>query len=148
MLTNIKDGLAKCSICGGAFKLDADKHYISRDDGEVGVVTLFKAQPEGQLYDTFDCPHCGCQNMVQKRKRAICESVLLEETVETEEQVEVEEPDCMGYHQNYIQKCLECDFKEKCKAITDGPACEGTGPDCQVPCPGIEDCPLCKKQEE
>lgn len=155
-MVEVKNGQAKCGICGHMFPLMADKHYISRDDGQVGVVAMFKSLPEDQLYDTFDCPNCGCQCVVQKRKRALCESVLLEETVETEEQVEgqmeiqteSEEPDCMGYHQNYIQKCFECAFKDKCKAIADGPACEGTGPDCSVPCPGVENCPKCKNPEQ
>lgn len=88
MMIDIKDGQGKCAVCGERFPLVVDKHYVSRDDGQVGVVAMFKALPEDQLYDTFDCPHCGCQNVVQKRKRAICESILLEETVETDEQVE------------------------------------------------------------
>lgn len=83
-MAEIRDGQAKCGICGQLFPLVIDKHYISRDDGQVGVAALFKSLPEDQLYDTFDCPYCGCQNVVQKRKRAICESVLLEGAVEVD----------------------------------------------------------------
>lgn len=84
-MIEIKNGQAKCSVCGGTFPLVVKEHYISRDDGQVGVVALFKAQPEDQLYDTFDCPHCGCQNIVQKRKR-----MYIPCGIEVEEEAEVQ----------------------------------------------------------
>lgn len=86
-MAEIRDGQVKCGICGQMFPLVVDGHYISRDDGKVGVVAMFQSHPEDQLYDTFDCPHCGCQNVVQKRKRRVTD-VLIGEEVEGAEQIE------------------------------------------------------------
>lgn len=58
----------KCKICGCEFVPVIDKHYIARDNGESGLTTAFKSV-EGNLYDTFDCPACGCQVIAQERKR-------------------------------------------------------------------------------
>lgn len=62
----------KCKICGCEFNPIADKHYVSRDNGKVGIVAAFQANLEDKLYDTFDCPECGCQVIAQERKRAYC----------------------------------------------------------------------------
>ena len=51
-----------CRICGYEFKGTKESHYISRDDSETGIATLAKKQ-EPKLYDTFDCPICGCQEV-------------------------------------------------------------------------------------
>lgn len=50
----------KCKICGCEFNPIVDKHYVSRDNGKIGIVATFQANPEDKLYDTFDCPECGC----------------------------------------------------------------------------------------
>lgn len=63
------EGMAKCKICDRSFALIAEKHYIARDAAETGLATAFGKTPEAELYDAFDCPHCGCQNIMQKRKR-------------------------------------------------------------------------------
>lgn len=34
-----------------------------------GLAVAFGSEPEEKLYDTFDCPSCGCQIVVQERKR-------------------------------------------------------------------------------
>lgn len=47
----------------------ADCHYISRDGGKVGVIATFQSNQEERIYDTFDCPECGCQCVAQERKR-------------------------------------------------------------------------------
>ena len=60
--------MIKCKVCGCEFTPVIDKHYITRDNGESGISTAFK-QVEGNLYDTFDCPACGCQIVAQQRKR-------------------------------------------------------------------------------
>lgn len=60
--------MLECKICGCKFPPVIDKHYISRDNGESGVSTVLR-KVEGNLYDTFDCPSCGCQMIVQERKR-------------------------------------------------------------------------------
>lgn len=60
--------MIKCKVCGCEFTPVIDKHYIARDNGESGLTTAFK-HTEGNLYDTFDCPACGCQIIAQERKR-------------------------------------------------------------------------------
>ena len=40
-----------------------------RDNGKSGLAVAFGSEPEEKLYDTFDCPSCGCQIVVQERKR-------------------------------------------------------------------------------
>lgn len=61
--------MLKCKICGCEFNAVKEKHYISRDNGKTGVVAVFESNPEDVLFDTFDCPTCGCQITVQERKR-------------------------------------------------------------------------------
>lgn len=61
--------MLKCKICGCEFNAVKEKHYISRDNGKTGVVAVFESNPEDVLFDTFDCPACGCQITVQERKR-------------------------------------------------------------------------------
>lgn len=60
--------MIKCKICGYEFIPVIDKHYITRDNGEFGISTAFK-RVEGNIYDAFDCPACGCQIVAQERKR-------------------------------------------------------------------------------
>lgn len=86
-MPELKDGKCKCMVCGQMFQFQIAGHYVSRDDGKTGVVTLFK-DDESHLYDTFDCPNCGCQNIVQNRKRRYNEPALIGE--EVEEQTEID----------------------------------------------------------
>lgn len=61
--------MLKCKICGCEFNAVMEKHYISRDNGKIGVVAVFESNSEDVLFDTFDCPACGCQITAQERKR-------------------------------------------------------------------------------
>ena len=58
-----------CKICGCKFNALTEKHYISRDNGPVGMAVAFESAPEVKTYDTYDCPQCGSQCVVQERKR-------------------------------------------------------------------------------
>lgn len=62
----------KCNVCGRDFELLKSLHYISRN-GEVvlsGLSALAGSkEDEPVIYDSFDCPFCGCQNVIQERKR-------------------------------------------------------------------------------
>lgn len=60
--------MLKCKICGTEFPAVKDKHYISRDNGKTGIATAFSGDEE-KLFDSFDCPQCGCQVIAQERKR-------------------------------------------------------------------------------
>ena len=48
----------KCNVCGMEFHPLKERHYIS---------SAF-ADNDLKLYDSFDCPCCGCQVAVQQRK--------------------------------------------------------------------------------
>lgn len=69
--------MIKCKICGCEFVPVIDKHYIARDNGESGMATVFK-RIEGNMYDTFDCPACGCQIIAQERKRKLVDVSISE----------------------------------------------------------------------
>ena len=66
--------MLKCKICGCEFTPIIDKHYIARDNSESGLSTTFR-KIEGNIYDTFDCPACGCQIVAQERKRGFVSTV-------------------------------------------------------------------------
>lgn len=59
----------KCKVCGNEFNPTVERHYISRDEGNTGVIDVLVSKQEEKLYDTFDCPECGCQVIAQERKR-------------------------------------------------------------------------------
>ena len=62
-------GIFTCKVCERDFALIVEKHYIARDVMRIGGVTAtLTGQTESEIYDAFDCPHCGCQNIIQKRK--------------------------------------------------------------------------------
>lgn len=61
--------MLKCKICGCEFHAINEKHYISRDNIEIGLKAAINSRPEVTLYDAYDCPDCGCQMIVQERKR-------------------------------------------------------------------------------
>lgn len=58
----------KCKVCDHEFDLTKDLHYIARGDGKNGLAA-FSGGDETRLYDAFDCPACGCQIIIQERKR-------------------------------------------------------------------------------
>lgn len=62
-------GIKVCDICGRKFKMMEDLHYVARDNKQLGVAYITSNNKEVKLYDAFDCPLCGCQNIVQERKR-------------------------------------------------------------------------------
>ena len=54
----------KCKVCGKKFGLTADKRYevVKRPTG-LACLTVSPV-----TYEAFDCPHCGCQNVVNVRE--------------------------------------------------------------------------------
>ena len=67
--------MLKCKICGFDYLPTINEHYVSRDNGESGLISVIK-ETEGNLYDTFDCPVCGCQIIAQERKRVHNEDII------------------------------------------------------------------------
>lgn len=138
----------KCKVCGAELILSKRNHYISRGCEVTGIASIAKRE-EPKLYDTFDCVVCGCQNVMQERKRGLelemnlptseeqkereekeCfghkqEVCDVKENCETitimteEKREELKEQDCFGYYQEYIDKCRKCSEKERCKVELD-----------------------------
>lgn len=75
-----------CKICGFEFFLHINNHYISRNGERTGLAAAIGPESESKLFDTFDCPECGCQNVIQERKRKYPEIDDLEQE-ESEEDV-------------------------------------------------------------
>ena len=56
-------GMRTCSVCGRDFPLMAEDNYIVRENGKRGLQTVI-SDTEEKMFHAFDCPHCGCQNIV------------------------------------------------------------------------------------
>lgn len=101
-----------CKICGFEFPPIDANHYISRDPEKTGIVSAISGQ-ESKIFDTFDCPWCGCQNVVQERKRPwlgdLCDSDENENEDEDEDESE-EEADYTVYDE--MSEMNEDKFKE------------------------------------
>lgn len=101
----------KCKVCNKEFELQKEGHYIARDIGKTGLSALAGGSEE-ELYDTFDCPHCGCQNIMQKRKRS-CINI---EVVDTEELTDDKKHEkCFGQYEGHVD-CIVCDEAKECLA--------------------------------
>lgn len=61
-------GMVTCKVCERDFPLMAEEHYVVRDPQRVGVLANLANTDKAMKYDAFDCPHCGCQNVMQGRK--------------------------------------------------------------------------------
>ena len=86
-------GMTTCKICGRDFPLIAEERYTVRDNEKSGISIAFSGSETG-LYDAFDCPHCGCQNIMQERKRmynAMTDPDFLNAVKETTEEEKEEE---------------------------------------------------------
>ena len=68
-MENLK-GMHVCETCGRGFALIAEERYTVRTVEKTGLAGAFSGE-ESDLYDAFDCPHCGCQNVVNKRLREL-----------------------------------------------------------------------------
>ena len=132
----------KCKVCGTNFELKVDNHYIARDGMVIrtGISSLVgSSNEESKLYDTFDCPVCGCQNVVQERKRIAtsrlyhtdevvidrkdikeiveeswCEEPTCDNSTEDDDESQAI-PKCFG---RYTETCI-CNVMEECKKETD-----------------------------
>ena len=81
--------MLKCKVCGKEFEANLERHYVARDIGKTVLAAAFGNNDEENLYDAFDCPYCGCQFVVQGRKRLYTEKCEL--TIEEETKIEEEE---------------------------------------------------------
>ena len=67
----------KCKVCECEFIPEKKEHYVSRDEVKIGFSSLAGGMEE-KIYDTFDCPQCGCQNVVGGRKRELYMGEIIE----------------------------------------------------------------------
>lgn len=77
-------GMTTCKVCGRDFALIKEEHYVASDNAKTGVMGAIGGT-EPDIYDAFDCPHCGCQNIMQTRKRSYFPEMLSVGEGETEE---------------------------------------------------------------
>ena len=69
--------MRKCNTCGRRFRLLAKNRYeIMRVPAGLNRLT-----EETMYYNAFDCPYCGCQNIVGVVEKAS----VVEETKESED---------------------------------------------------------------
>ena len=65
-------GMYTCKVCGRDFPLLIEEQYVATDPRATGVVATLVSMDKANQYDAFDCPHCGCQNIIQPRKPEYC----------------------------------------------------------------------------
>lgn len=53
----------KCCYCKRRFSLKSQNRYLSAEP--TSFANAFNGG--GAVYDTFDCPHCGCQHRITER---------------------------------------------------------------------------------
>lgn len=63
-------GMYTCDVCGRDFPLIAEERYTVRGAEKSGLATAISFE-EADRYDAFDCPHCGCQNIVNLQMREL-----------------------------------------------------------------------------
>lgn len=61
-------GMYTCCVCGRDFPLVWEERYVARNETPTGLAAL-AGNSEPTLYDAIDCPYCGCQNILQVRRR-------------------------------------------------------------------------------
>ena len=57
----------RCKICKKRFKLLIENRKEIPKIKALGEI-LTKGGGSTQIYEAFDCPHCGCQNIVNTRE--------------------------------------------------------------------------------
>nr|DAF84113.1 MAG TPA: LysW biosynthesis protein LysW [Caudoviricetes sp.] len=66
----------KCKICGKRFKLMKENRYLATEKiAAFGTLTKLP-----KVFEAFDCPHCGCQNIVNTREGEATKSEVENET--------------------------------------------------------------------
>lgn len=85
-------GMTTCKVCGRDFPLLIEEHYVSKEAGRIGFAAL-AVGPAPILWDSFDCPHCGCQNRMQQRER-LSDILGQDLPLDVEEDEDDEESEC------------------------------------------------------
>lgn len=61
-------GIVTCDKCHRDFALIKEEHYIAVANGKTGLAAISGGE-QPSCYDAIDCPHCGCQKLLQVRLR-------------------------------------------------------------------------------
>lgn len=61
----------RCKVCGKKLNLKAENRYEIREVPK-GLRMLVE---DAKVYEAFDCPKCGCQNIVNVRKEIIFKDI-------------------------------------------------------------------------
>lgn len=119
MENELKMKKVTCKICGFEFPPIDANHYISRDSEKTGIVNAISGQ-ESKIFDTFDCPWCGCQNIVQERKRPwlgdLCDP---DEDEDEDEDESEEETDYTVCDQTSDMSSKSSELKDKFEELKD-----------------------------
>ncbi len=65
--------MVTCEICGFEFDVNKENRYTAENEITCGVAEIIVSK-EATLFDACDCPNCGCQHILQPRKRRHVES--------------------------------------------------------------------------
>lgn len=65
-------GMIECKVCHREFALVEEDHYVAHDPEPIGSLATLTCKDPAYQYDAIDCPHCGCQNLLQNRKPEVC----------------------------------------------------------------------------
>lgn len=96
----------RCKVCGEEFLLKSESRYIA-EKPKSEIAMAFSAT---KIYECFDCPYCGCQNIVNERYMNY-KNTLAGMAVDEKESEEV--PDCLGEYKGE-DKCEECERNVDC----------------------------------
>ena len=108
-------GMKTCKVCGRDFPLLFEEHYVAQDPQKIGAIANLVNNDRAFEFDAFDCPHCGCQNVMQGRKPVYYESISEEDDTQSTKSCancvyvecgESEEP-CSSCNHNYVEKWEE-----------------------------------------
>lgn len=67
----------ECKVCGSKFDYDISKVYQTRESVETGIKAAISGGIEPKIFDTIDCPNCGCQNYLAVRQRTYIQNTNL-----------------------------------------------------------------------
>lgn len=136
----------KCKVCEKEFELKIETHYVCRDNQPTGLSVLVGSK-EYNIYDAFNCPFCGCQNVVNQRKRTLRYEEIQQEIEEESEEYEPYE------EEEEYDEYDECEVNEKeshVKKKSKKPKCFGnyekSNEECDCFCNCKFECKKVKKQ--
>lgn len=109
-------GMTTCKVCGRDFALMIEEHYVAQDPQKVGAIVNLVNTDKAFKYDAFDCPHCGCQNIMQPRKPEACpcDYGICDECDHVDEGTPLDHDGCKGCKYDTLdcktEPCASCKY--------------------------------------